>query len=49
MGNSNSENKIKFDFIQKKENVIRSLKEVDYFLRDFKHFYKYIKLYKLLK
>ena len=32
-----------------KENTINSLNEVEHFLKDFKHFSKYIKLYKILK
>ena len=37
------------DFKKIKKNVICSLSEVEYFLRDFKQFSKYIKLYKILK
>lgn len=32
-----------------KANTINSLNEVEHFLRDFKHFSKYLKLYKILK
>ena len=32
-----------------KKNTLNSLNEVEHFLRDFKHFSKYIKLYKILK
>lgn len=39
----------KFNFSQKKDNTIKSLSEVECFLRDFKKFKNYIKLYKILK
>ena len=52
----NSENKNilplknkKIDFKQKKENTISSLYDVEYFLRDLRKFFKYIKLYKFFK
>lgn len=38
-----------FDFRTKKDNTLRSLKEVEYFLNDFKRIAKHIKLYRLLK
>lgn len=41
------ENKI--DFIQKKDNTIHSLFEVEHFLCDFKKLINTIKLYKILK
>lgn len=41
------ENKI--DFIQKKDNTINSLFEVEHFLCDFKKLINTIKLYKILK
>ena len=50
--NRNEENKkkkSKFDFKTKKENTLRSLREVEYFLTDFKRISKHIKLYQLLK
>ncbi len=40
-------NKINFKNIKK--NAISSLNEVEFFLRDFKKFSNYIKLYKILK
>lgn len=43
------EKKSNFDFKTKKENTLRSLKEVECFLNDFKRISKHIKLYKLLK
>lgn len=45
----NKKKKSKFDFKKKKENTLRSLREVEYFLNDFKRISKHIKLYKLLK
>ena len=41
--------KIKFDFKKMKKNTLISLNEVECFLRDFKKFSNYIKLYKILK
>ena len=32
-----------------KKNTINSLNEVEYFLNNFQHFFKYVKLYKILK
>ena len=39
----------KIDFIQKKDNTIHSLFEVEHFLCDFKRLINTIKLYKILK
>ena len=39
----------KFNFIQKKDNTIHSLFEVEHFLCDFKKILNTIKLYKILK
>lgn len=41
--------KTKMDFKKIKKNAIISLNEVECFLRDFKKFSNYIKLYKILK
>ncbi len=41
--------KNKIDFRKKKENTLASLNEVENFLFNYKHFVKYIKLYKLFK
>lgn len=41
--------KKKINFKTYKKNTINSLHEVEHFLRDFKHFSRYIKLYKILK
>lgn len=41
--------KKKFDFNQKRKNTIKSLSEVENFLRDFKKISKYIQLYKIMK
>ncbi len=38
-----------FDFELKKKNVISSLNEVEFFLRDFRKFFKCIKLYRFIK
>lgn len=46
--NSNRKAK-KMDFKKIKKNTFDSLNEVECFLRDFKQFSKYIKLYKILK
>lgn len=50
-GNKNIEKskKKKFDFKTKKENTLNSLSEVEHFLYDYKHFVKYMKLYKWFK
>ena len=50
MGKNNSNKKgKKIDFKIIKKNTFNSLTEVEYFLRNFKLFSKYIKLYKILK
>ena len=41
--------KKKFNFKCCKDNTIKSLREVEYFLNHFHRFIKYIKLYKILK
>lgn len=41
--------KKKFDFILYKNNTVKSLNEVEHFLRNFKNLSNYIKLYKILK
>ena len=41
--------KKKFNFKCYKNNTIKSLHEVEYFLNHFHRFIKYIKLYKILK
>lgn len=41
--------KSKFDFKKKKDNAIKSLGEVEKFLKDFTKAGKYTKLYSLLK
>lgn len=38
-----------FNLLEKKENTLNSLFEVEHFLNNFKNTLKYIKLYKLLK
>lgn len=47
--NNNCEKNKKITFSQKKSNTIKSLTDVEYFLRDFHKFKNYIKLYKILK
>lgn len=39
----------KLNFRTCQKNTLDSLNEVEHFLRNFKHFSKYIKLYKILK
>ena len=41
--------KNKINFIEKKNNTINSLNEVECFLNDLKHFKRYIHLYKFFK
>lgn len=41
--------KPKINFKLYKNNTIKSLNDVEYFLNNFRHFLKYVKLYKLLK
>lgn len=41
--------KNKIDIKKFKKNTIKSLNEVEFFLRDFQRFKNYIKLYKILK
>lgn len=50
-GNCKNKNvkKNKLDFNQKKENTLTSLNEVENFLINYKHFIKYVKLYKLFR
>lgn len=38
-----------FNFKLYKNNTIKSLNEVEYFLNNFNNFIKYVKLYKILK
>ena len=47
--NSPPPKKKKLNFKTCKKNTINSLNEVEHFLRDFNHFLKYVKLYKILK
>ena len=42
-------NKKPLNFKIKKENTLNSLNEVEHFLHNYKHFSKYIKLYKWFK
>ncbi len=44
-----SKSKKKLNFKKIKKNTLNSLNEVEFFLRDFKKFSNYIKLYKILK
>ena len=44
-----SNSKKKFNFKLYKNNTIKSLNEVEYFLNNFNNFIKYVKLYKILK
>ena len=48
-GEKKSSSKKKIDFKHYPKNAIKSLKEVEHFLNNFQHYFKYNKLYKLLK
>ena len=48
-GRQNPPPKKHFDFKYCKDNTIQSLYEVEHFLNNFQHNFKYFKLYKLLK
>jgi len=47
--NSEKNKKKKFDFGLYKKNTISSLNDIDYFLNNFNHFIKYVKIYRLFK
>ena len=47
--NTPPKNKNKLCFSVMKNNTIKSLNEVEYFLNNINSFWKYIKLYKILK
>ena len=42
-------NKKHFNFDLYKKNTLNSLNDVEYFLNNFNHFFKYLKLYKIIK
>lgn len=48
-GGKNPPPKKHFNFKCCKDNTIKSLHEVEHFLNNFQHYFKYFKLYKLLK
>ena len=48
-GKNTKPKKNQMDFNKMKKNAILSLNEVECFLRDFKKFSNYVKLYKILK
>lgn len=48
-GGKNPPQKKHFDFKCYKDNTIKSLYDVEHFLNNFQHYFKYFKLYKLLK
>ena len=48
-GGNNPPPKKKFNFKHYKNNTIKSLHDVEYFLNNFNKFIRYIKLYKILK
>ncbi len=48
-GPTSPPSKNKFDFKKIKKNTIKSLNDVECFLKDFNTFCRYIKLYKILK
>ena len=45
----NRNDKKKLDFNLYKKNTINSLNNVEYFLNNFNNFFRYLKLYKLIK
>ena len=47
--NSRKNPEKKVSFKQRKENTLASLNEVENFLFNYKHFMKYVKLYKFFK
>ena len=49
LSRDNKPKKNKINFTEKKNNTINSLNEVEGFLNDFKHFKRYIHLYKFFK
>ncbi len=48
-GSKENERPKKVNFKKRKENTLTSLNEVENFLFNYKHFIKYVKLYKLFK
>ena len=48
-GEKNFQNKNHFNFKLYKKNTINSLNDVECFLNNFNHFFKYLKLYKIIK
>ncbi len=48
-GEKNSPHKKSFDFNLYKKNTINSIHDVEYFLNNFNHYLKYLKLYKIIK
>lgn len=48
-GNQETKKKKKFDFKAKKEKTLASLNEVENFLFNYKHFMRYVKLYKFFR
>ncbi len=48
-GDIKSPQKKSFDYKSFKTNTLKSINDVEYFLRNFKKFHSYFKIYKLLK
>ena len=48
-GSKNNTNNNNLSFKKRKENVLTSLQEVENFLFNYKHFMRYVKLYKFFK
>lgn len=46
---ANAPQKKKINFNQMKDNTIQSLNEIECFLCNLNHFWKYVKLYKIFK
>jgi len=48
-GEKNHPHKKSFDFNLYKKNTINSLNDVEHFLNNFQHNFKYLKLFKIMK
>ena len=48
-GEKKSPHKKKFDFNLFKKNTIKSINDVEHFLNNFHHYFKYFKLYKIMR
>lgn len=48
-GKKESPHKKSFDFNLYRKNTITSINDVEHFLNNFHHYFKYLKLYKIIK